>query len=104
MSPRLRVAAAKLIGYESKDDEEEDEGDENGDEDDEYSDEDLNKDEDIVDYDVGGMDKPAHRAIPFAGGEVTHLVPSILNGAHSIGEGILGFLAMLESKSLCWCL
>ena len=40
------------------------------------------------------------KAIPFAGGEGTHSVLSILNGAHSIGEGILGFFTMVESNAL----
>ena len=39
-------------------------------------------------------------AIPFAVGEGTHSILSVLNGAHSIGEGILGFLTMRESNAL----
>ena len=49
---------------------------------------------------IDGVDEPAHRAIPFAGGEGTHSVLSILDGAHSIGEGFLGFLTMKESNAL----
>ena len=36
--------------------------------------------------------------IPFAGGDGTHLILSVLFGAHSIGEGIFGFLTMIDSK------
>ena len=46
---------------------------------------------------VGSMDE---LVIPFAGGEGTHSVLSHLHGAHSIGEGILGFLTMRQSNAL----
>ena len=36
--------------------------------------------------------------IPFAGGDGTHSILSVLFGAHSIGEGIFGFLTMIDSK------
>ena len=39
-------------------------------------------------------------AIPFAGGEGTHSILSVLDGAHSIGQGILGFFTMKESNAL----
>ena len=38
--------------------------------------------------------------IPFAGGEGENTAFSLLNGTHSIGEGILGFLTILESNAL----
>ena len=38
--------------------------------------------------------------IPVAGGEGTHSVLSFLNGAHSIGEGFLVSLTMVESIAL----
>ena len=42
--------------------------------------------------------------VPFAGGEGDYSVLSHLNGAHSIGEGILGFLTMVDSNALrCVC-
>ena len=111
----VRIAVAKLIGsdYVSEDDDEEDEGDEDGNEDDEdnedgdengdEADEDGDVDEDTVDKDdddVDGVDEPAHPAIPFAGGEGTYSVLSILDRAHSIGEGIFGFLTMRHSNAL----
>ena len=46
-------------------------------------------------------DEPdAPKSISFAGGVGTHSVLSTLNGAHSIGEGFLGFLTMVESNAL----
>ena len=38
--------------------------------------------------------------IPFAGGDGDYSVLSILDGAHSIGKGFLGFLTMKESNAL----
>ena len=38
--------------------------------------------------------------VTFAGDKSTHSVISILDGAHSIGEGIIGFLTMKESNAL----
>ena len=44
---------------------------------------------------AGAFDK-----VPFAGGEGTHSVLSILNGAHSIGEGFFRFVTMKEKNAL----
>ena len=56
---------------------------------------------------VGGERKRkplSTQRIPFAGGKGTHSVLSVLAGAHSIGEGFLGFLTMEESNALrCVC-
>ena len=38
--------------------------------------------------------------IPFAGGEGTHSVLSVLAGAHSIGQGIFSFLTMIDSNNV----
>ena len=38
------------------------------------------------------------RRLPLAGGEGTHSILSHLAGAHSIGEGIIGFFTMRESN------
>ena len=40
------------------------------------------------------------RPIPVAGGEGDYSVLSVINGVHSIGKGILGFLTMVESNAL----
>lgn len=40
------------------------------------------------------------KPIPFAGCDGDYSFLSILNEAHSIGEGILGFLTMQQSNSL----
>ena len=39
--------------------------------------------------------------IPFAGGDGDYSVLSVLFGAHSIGEGIFGFLNMKDSNKVC---
>ena len=38
--------------------------------------------------------------IPFAGGDGSHSVLSILAGAHSIGQGIFSFLTMIDSNNV----
>jgi hypothetical protein len=38
--------------------------------------------------------------IPFAGGEGSHSVLSVLFGAHSIGQGIFSFMTMIESNNV----
>ena len=38
--------------------------------------------------------------IPFAGGDGDYSILSVLFGAHSIGEGIFGFLTMIDSNKL----
>ena len=44
---------------------------------------------------AGAFDK-----VPFAGGDGDYSVLSDLNGAHSIGDGIVGFLTMVDSNAL----
>ena len=65
-----------------------------------FEDEDIHLGGGYEDEGVGGVGEPAHCAIPFAGGDGDYSVLSILNGAHSIGEGILGFLTMNDSNAL----
>ena len=38
--------------------------------------------------------------IPFAGGDGDYSILSVLFGAHSIGEGIFGFLTMIDSNQV----
>ena len=38
--------------------------------------------------------------ILFAGGDGDYSILSVLNGAHSIGKGIFGFLTMIDSNKV----
>ena len=62
--------------------------------------------EEIVDAELEGASTQSavrvnvYENIPFAGGDGDYSILSVLFGAHSIGEGIFGFLTMIDSNKV----